>query len=161
MSATNRGAIRNASDFYPTPLSAFEPLIKYLPKDRVYWEPACGDGRLVKALKDSNIVASGNDIINDYDFLSDMTDHDIIITNPPFSLAFEFCRHAVNNAKEIYLLLRLNFLASKKRKAWFQKNEPSALFVLSERPSFTGHGTDATDYAWIAWGSEIKGIIHL
>jgi len=25
------------------------------------------------------------------------------------------------------------------------------MFVLSKRPSFTGKGTDATDYAWFVW----------
>ncbi len=34
------------------------------------------------------------------------------------------------------LLLRLNWLASQKRREWFKTHEPSALFVLSERPSF-------------------------
>ena len=31
------------------------------------------------------------------------------------------------------------------------ENTPTALHVLSKRPSFTGKGTDATDYAWYVW----------
>ena len=32
-----------------------------------------------------------------------------------------------------------------------KQNSPTSLFVLSKRPSFTGKGTDATDYAWYVW----------
>lgn len=164
MSATNRGAVRRESDFYATPLSAFTPLLPYLLKVRRYWEPACGDGRLIKAMRDFGIDACGADLNGPHprDFLLDDYCREGIITNPPYSLAFEFCQHAVAHADEVFLLLRLNFLASKKRKAWFQANEPSCLFVLSERPCFTDDGkTDATDYAWFYWGSRHKGIIHL
>ncbi len=181
MSATNRGSARSASDFYPTPQEAFIPLLQYLPRCeksdsgsvkmndsglvnfRHYWEPACGDGRIIRWLSDSGRIADGADIRQgvSYDYLKDKTMRDIVITNPPFSLAFEFCKHARQYSKETYLLLRLNFLASAKRAAWWKKNPPSALFILSKRPSFTGNGTDATDCAWFAWGSELKGFYWL
>jgi hypothetical protein len=48
----------------------------------------------------------------------------------------EFAAHGLEVASEMMLLLRLNFLASAKRRAWWKAHEPSALFVLSERPSF-------------------------
>lgn len=162
MSATNRGAIRRESDFYATPLSAFTPLLPYLDRNRMYWEPAMGDGRLCQAMQDFGLDADGTDLSFGSDFLEDTKRREGILTNPPFGLAFEFCQNAVANADEVFLLLRLNFLASKKRKAWFQANEPSALFVLSERPCFTDDGkTDACDYGWFYWGNRHKGIIHL
>ncbi len=161
MSATNRGAIRIQSDFYPTPESAFEPLIPYLPKGKYIWEPASGDGRLIRWMVEAGLEAGGNDLNSGYDFLADTEISDCIVTNPPYSSAMEFAAHAVLHADEVFLLLRINFLGSKKRKAWFQANEPSALFVLSQRPSFTGSGTDATEYAWYYWGPRHKGIFHL
>lgn len=166
MSATNRGTVRNKADFYPTPLSAFEPLLPFLPKVQI-WEPACGDRRLIRAINESydhksfGPIADGADIEGGYDYLTDTATRHCVVTNPPYSLAFEFAKHAVFYSKEVFLLLRLNFLASKKRAYWFRQNEPSALFVLSQRPSFTGTGTDATDYAWFYWGSRHKGIFHL
>lgn len=161
MSATNRGSVRSPNDFYPTPLSAFDPLVNYLVPNANYWEPACGDRRLIKVLNMCGFIADGNDLINGYNYLEDTNKYDCILTNPPYSLAFEFCQQAVKYSQHTYLLLRLNFLASIKRRAWFKSNEPSAIFVLSERPSFTGSGTDATDYAWIYWGNFIRGIFHL
>ena len=161
MSATNRGSVRNEYDFYPTPLKSFTPLLKYLQKEREYYEPACGDNRLVNELIKNQFIASGNDIQNGVDYLEDNTYRDVIITNPPFSLAFKFIQHARLHSKTTYMLLRLNFLGSKMRKEWFSENEPSSLYVLSERPSFTGKGTDATDYAWFGWNTHINGIYHL
>lgn len=167
MSATNRGAVRNERDFYATPKSAFEPLLPYIKAvDKVVWEPACGDLRLIKWMRDYGIQAYGSDIAlpsDGEDFLkSDGYQDECIVTNPPYSLAFEFCQHSVAMSEHVFLLLRLNFLASQKRREWFKAHEPSALFILSERPSFTGNGkTDATDYAWFYWGWVWTGIFHL
>ena len=77
---------------------------------------------------------------------------DLIITNPPFSLAKEFLEKSIKEADCVCYLLRLNFLGSQKRKPfWEDISTPDELLVLSKRPSFTGKGTDATDYAWFCW----------
>lgn len=160
MSATNRGAIRSDQDFYPTPESAFKPLLPYIPNLDI-WEPACGDRRLVRWMCEYGLPADGSDLTQGRDFLREFSPHSVIVTNPPYSLAMEFAIQSLAVAEHIFLLLRLNFLASRKRREWFKVNEPSALFVLSERPSFTGRGTDATDYAWYYWGDMHRGIYHL
>ena len=49
------------------------------------------------------------------------------------------------------MLLRLNYLGSITRHDWWKEYSPTSLYVLSKRPSFTGKGTDATDYAWFVW----------
>lgn len=161
MSATNRGTIRQESDFYPTPRSAFHPLLPFLPRDAEIWEPAQGDGRLVLYMRRYGLRALGADLNSGYDFLSDATARACIVTNPPFSLALEFCSHALEVSSEVFLLLRLNFLGSQNRKQWWVDHEPRCLFVLSRRPSFTGNNTDATEYAWFYWGSRHHGIRHL
>ena len=165
MSATNRGSVRNAQDFYATPKEAFDPMLPFIKRvAEVVQEPACGDGRLVVWMNQYGIKAYGSDLNGGFDFLADQRRHQTVVTNPPFSLAFEFCQHAVEHADHVFLLLRLNFLASIKRREWFKLNEPDALFVLSERPSFTPDGkTDATDYAWYFWSNNppFKGIFHL
>jgi hypothetical protein len=161
MSATNRGSIRQPRDTYPTPLSAFEPLIPYLPKGGPLWEPASGDGRLIQAMRRAGLEADGNDIAHGYDFLADNQSRFAIVTNPPYSLGFRFAQHAVAHAAHVFLLLRLNFLASRKRRCWFLLHEPTALFVLSARPSFINGRTDATDYGWLVWAPTLKGIFHL
>lgn len=167
MSATFRGAERQPNDFYATPLSALEPLlffINFLPSP--IWEPAQGDGRLVECLRKNGFAADGDDLQNGYDFLKDDKNRAVILTNPPFSLAQEFCDHAIKHADHVFMLLRLNFLGSQKRLVWWKRNNLGALFVLSQRPKFSKNkkgklGSDATEYAWFYWGPAWKGIFHL
>lgn len=138
MSATNRGATRNERDFYATPKEAFEPLLPYLWRTTEAWrDPACGDQRLIRWMTDYNLHASGADLLQGYDFLQDDNIYPGgIVTNPPFSLALEFCDHAIKHTEHVFMLLRLNFLASEGRWEWWVKHKPDALFVLSKRPSF-------------------------
>lgn len=165
MSSTNRGAVRNAADYYATPKSAFKPILPFLKEaPGPIWEPAAGDGRLVRWMRDAGLDAAGDDLSNGYDYLKDTSYRGgTVITNPPFSLAFEFCKHATNisgDEDEAWMLLRLNFLGSAKRAEWWRDHEPSALFVLSPRPSFTEGGTDSCEYAWFYWGERWNGIKH-
>ena len=74
---------------------------------------------------------------------------DLIVTNPPYSQAIDFLEKSLTFAKTVVSLHRLDFLASKKRHAFFQKNIPSIVSVLPQRPSFVGKGTDRYDYCWI------------
>lgn len=147
MSATGRGTKRSPQDFYATPWVAFSTLYsRYLRFNRgvTYWDPCAGDGRIVLWLSEQGHMAGGADIeprpskakIATKDFLEDHTRRDFILTNPPFSLAFEFVQHAHAVAPEVMMLMRLGFLASMERKEWLTENEPNALFVLSSRPSF-------------------------
>ena len=75
---------------------------------------------------------------------------DTIITNPPYSDAEDFIRKSVKIANHTFMLLRLNFLSSSKRVDLFNRFMPD-VYVLPNRPSFTGEGTDSTDYGWFHW----------
>ena len=160
--------MRHPNDFYPTPPWVTQAVMPYVMRNIVWHEPACGDGAICKVLSESHVEYSFSDLngapigMEGVNFLRDNTLRHGIVTNPPFSLAFEFCKHAVNHAPHVFMLLRLNFLASQTRSEWFKRHEPGALFVLSRRPSFTSNGkTDSTDYAWFYWGPEHKGIKHI
>lgn len=137
MSATNRGAQRIESDFYPTPEAAFKPLLPFIMAVGCeVWEPAAGDGRLIKWMRAAGIDCAGSDLTEGRDFLLDRERRKTIVTNPPFSLAQEFADHAIAHAEHVFLLLRLNFLGAQHRRDWWRQHEPSALFILSERPDF-------------------------
>ena len=168
MSSTNRGALRNKDDFYETPDWATDVIIPYLAPPGLVLEPSAGAGamkrRLVRAWPNATIesteldadraAASGS---NCGSFLhSELWGaYDLVITNPPFSLAIEFVEHALNIAKpngEVAMLLRLAFLETAKRTA-FHKAHPSDVYVFANRPSFTdGTSTDSAAYAWFCWG---------
>lgn len=78
--------------------------------------------------------------------------YDVIITNPPFSLAMEFIlRSLATYSRFVVMLLRLNYLGSAKRHSFLRQCAPD-IYVLPDRPSFKGTGeTDSIEYAWFVW----------
>lgn len=75
----------------------------------------------------------------------------VIVGNCPYADALAHVAAALREAKIVAMLLRLNFLGSAKRLDFWRRH-PADVYVLSERPSFDGEGTDATEYAWFVWG---------
>lgn len=76
----------------------------------------------------------------------------VVISNPPYSEADRFVRRAISQADRTWMLLRLNWLAGAERSRWLRENPPTDIYVLPNRPDFTGGGGEATDYAWMCWG---------
>lgn len=167
---------REAQDFYATPNWCYELLNSYIDWDKVYttMEPCCGDGRIVDWILKKNIKCVYSDIERRFDLpllrvcdylTTPMDKVDLIITNPPFSLAFEFLQKGLQESRSSCWLLRLNFLASNKRSKWFKEHEPDALYVLSKRPSFVNGKTDMTDYGWFIYDKldifKKHGIVHI
>lgn len=150
MSATNRGAVRSEYDFYATPKEPIEKILAEIDFSSIssFVEPCRGDGAIYDYIGCEKDYA---EIRESRDYLKMGFNCDLIITNPPFSIALDFLEKSLKEAKTVVYLLRLNFLGSQKRKEFWQKNPPTHLFTLSKRPSFTGKGTDATEYAWFVW----------
>lgn len=74
------------------------------------------------------------------------------IVNPPFLYWQEFLEKSLRECDIVMYLLRLGVLGSKKRHNFWQVHKP-AIYVMSERPSFTDDGhTDSEYYAWMCWG---------
>lgn len=174
MSATNRGSERVESDFYVTPSKTIHRFLEnyYDFNELTILEPSAGNGSICKVIKelypDSYIVANEireeeNDNLTgcsdevfheDYLKFTDKGKYDVIISNPPFSLAQEFLEKSFEIAgrnTDIIMLLRLAFLESKRRHDFWQKHPLSGLYILSERPSFINGKTDATAYGWFVW----------
>jgi hypothetical protein len=90
--------------------------------------------------------------INNTNFLTfNAGRYDLCIGNPPFTLAQEFVEKALSCSTQVMFLLRLGFLASKKRGKLFAEHPPANIWVLESRPSFTGKGTDSADYCVVHW----------
>ena len=153
---------RNEYDFYATPEWCYEKLDFPFHLFKPAHEPCRGDGRIVNFLKDRGLAVTSTEIREGEDFFDWSEQTDLIFTNPPFSIAQEFIEHSLEHAKCVVMLLRINFLGSKKRYDFWKKNPASAMYVLTKRPSFTGKGTDATEYAWFVWQKEeyVKPGIH-
>ena len=145
---------RRASDFYPTPPEVTVALLKFLrlPTQTHIWEPACGDGRMVKAMEAMGYTVTGTDIRTGYDFLSEPPMLcDWIITNPPFRLAADFIRRCAEHGKPFALLLKTQFWNAAKRYKLFWEITPTRILPLTWRPDFTGKGQAMMDMAWCVW----------
>jgi hypothetical protein len=79
----------------------------------------------------------------------------VAFTNPPYSIAWDVIKHAMQFAEQVVMLLRVNFLGSEGRAAWLKEHTPN-MYILPNRPSYGVNehgrkGTDATEYAWYVW----------
>lgn len=174
MSSTNRGSKRIANDCYETPEWTTQLLLNHIDKlEEPILEPAVGRGKIASVLVDNRYNdITGIDINPDFnpaiccDYLTwdKDKDYNTIITNPPFIYAQEYIEKSlsiVNDGGLVILLLRLNFLESRKRFGFWEENKPTFIYVLAERPSFFGNKTDSTSYAWYVWEKGNKNNISI
>lgn len=155
---------RRAFDFYPTPPEVTVALVRFLRlgSGLCVWEPACGDGDMVRALEACGLTVYGTDIRNGQDFLTrthpDGVDkhYNWIITNPPFAQSEEFIRHAAQIGKPFALLLKSQYWHAAKRIQLFRNIPPSCVLPLTWRPDFLfkEHDQKASplmDMMWCVW----------
>lgn len=88
---------RVASDFYPTPPEATVALMDFLdlPKGTKIWEPACGQGHMVKVMEQMGYAVIGTDIQFGDDFLK----------APPDGLRMDYHQPAVFPVRAVYRAL--------------------------------------------------------
>ena len=151
---------RRANDFYPTPPECTVALCEFLEdhfllwRGSRIWEPACGDGAMVRVFEDRGYTVIGTDIMQGQDYLTaDMPSGDVdwIITNPPFCLAQDFIRRSVQHGKPFALLLKSQYWHSAKRHKLFASCPPTLVLPLTWRPDFTGEGASLLDMMWCVW----------
>lgn len=180
MSATGRKpGVRPAYDDFATPSWCLTRLLEAVPLPGGGWlEPCAGAGGIIKAVnaRRNDVAWTAVEIQDKYedalkaletdveigDFLERPSEANgypapfaVAITNPPYLLAEEVARKCQALAEITVLLLRVNFLAGApvkhpERYTWLSAWTPD-IYVLPNRPSFDGEGTDATEYCWMVW----------
>jgi len=160
--STNNLGQRKKSDFYQTPYSMTWQLLEREMFAGTILEPACGDMAISKWLNNP----TNYDI--EVDFLKEKKNYDNVITNPPFSLSFEFITKAKEVARnKIALLLPLSYLHGKKRfdNIYQDKTFPLARIYVFTRYPMLGddlredgfYRTGMMVYAWFIWDKEWSG----
>lgn len=171
-SGNNQGQ-RKASDFYETPYSLTR---QFLDETSFIWnrdipilEPACGDEAIVKVLDEYKFrTIHYYDLQEGTDFMDEERKWPYLITNPPYSKAFEF----IQKAKQVVMfnfamLLPLSYLHGKKR---FDNIYQDTEFPLSRIYVFTRYPmlgeplredgkyhTGMMVYAWFVWDRSYVG----
>ena len=167
-----RAEPHDSLDWFPTPAWGTRALCEWIKPEYgslrrwTVHEPACGQGHMVKPLREyfDHVAASDifdygfpNAIVADFLF-APITDVDWIITNPPFRIADQFASTALGIARiGVALLVRTAFLEGVRRhKGLFSSSPPTDILQFTERlPMVKGRvskeATTATSYAWLVW----------
>jgi len=157
-------------DDFPTPMWATRALCEHVIDVRgtSVWEPACGRGHMARALREYALHVYATDV-HDYghggvkDFLwpGAPTEYDLIITNPPFRLAYQFVDRGLDIAQRgVAVLVRSVFIESIARyQNLFRDRPPAIMGQFTERvPMVKGRvdpeASTATSYCWLVWYRE-------
>jgi hypothetical protein len=157
------GYERVTDDLYETPDWVTRVLLDHIKVERV-WEPACGKGAMAKVMTAAGVDVAATDL-REYgygaklDFLAchDETARDIV-TNPPYSLADEFVRHALRLTAThhmwVAMLLRHEWDAGVTRDDILSPGgRYYAKIVLTDRPRWIAGTKERPrhNYAWYVW----------
>lgn len=153
-----------ARDVCQTPPYALLPLLPYLPNGKIIWEPACGEGILVNALIDLGYKVKWSDIIRDpkEDFFKfePRKGFDLIVTNPPYSLKYQWLERCYQLGRPFALLMPIDTLAAKTAQTMFSQYG-TEIILLDARVDFKmpnkGWDGAGADYSveWFTWGLNI------
>lgn len=113
-SCNNTGK-RRKSDFYETPYCLTQELLNIVKLKEPILEPACGNKAIVKLLLKQYDNIDFYDLEQGQDFLLETNKYKTIITNPPYSKAFQFIQKAKELCSNFYFLLPLSYLHGKQR----------------------------------------------
>jgi hypothetical protein len=172
-SANNASGLRKESDYYPTPKCLTRRFLDRwnIEKTFTILEPCCGEANaIVKILKEYNFsnITSHDLNVDGVNFLKYNEKVDYLITNPPYSLAYEFiCKAKEIVDKEFAMLLPLSYLHGKRRydDIWLDTKFPlKEIHVFTRYPMFDGMlredgkiKTGMVTFAWYVWDKNYKG----
>lgn len=161
MSQRESGYARIERDAYETPEWVTNALVCNLDYQGAIWEPACGSGKMVNALRVDFTSVYGSDIATGYDFLKvpvlPLREFRAIITNPPYALAQEFIEHALKLLEPmgvVAMLLRTDFDHAKTRQHLFGECKQFAKKLVLTRRIVWFDGPKAApsfNHAWYIW----------
>lgn len=162
-------------DLYETPEQAVAALLMAEDLPHTILEPACGPGAIVRVLRAAGHTVHATDLI-DYqcpdsragiDFLMGYeipSDVQAIVTNPPFKLAEQFVAHARSLCPKVYMLLRLGFLESERRRAILESGDFARVHIfrnrlpLMHRAGWTGpRASSGMAFGWFVWDADHQG----
>jgi hypothetical protein len=170
------GLEREKDEFYPTPP---EPTRAFLHAeiDRLrdfpaIWEPACGDGAMVREMESVGLTVRASDLIDRgcdadvrsfYDF--PVKPAPAIVTNPPFAECgwgngkARWLKHALDVLDVEYMALLLNwtFPGAGGLAPFWAEHPPARVYLMRWKIDFTGQGAPPMLNGWFVWDRKWKG----
>lgn len=184
----SRGRVEN--DYYATPPIATKMLFdnfNVCETGKEFLEPCCGGGHIAETIKSYygndvkidcfDLVDRGypNTQIQDFLEYKPEKEWDVIVTNPPYSLAAEFVMKSMECLKDggiLAMFLKVQFLEGQGRKNLFTKYPPKYVYVFRKRIGPWRNGEEFDEkgkswastmcFAWFVWkkGNQNEPIIR-
>lgn len=163
---------REANEHYVEPEWCSRRLFEVEPFVQEIWDPACGFGRIVESAKAHGHAAFGSDLVDRgyaparvFNFFTGAPAVCAnIVTNPPFNIAADFARRAIELTRHKVAIV---FPTARLNAAHWVRNTPLArVWLLTPRPSMPpGHviaaGGKATggkmDFCWMVFDRSHQG----
>lgn len=170
---------REGDEFYPTPP---EPTVAFLshPEEAarladfpVIWEPAAGDGAMVRIMEAFGHLVFSSDLIDrgigaeikDFFSFTGSPPSRAIFTNPPFDKVnwrdgkARWLYHALETLDVEYmaLLLPWPFPGAGGLGKFWAKHPPARVYLLRWKVDFTGQGAPPMLNAWFVWDRKHQG----
>lgn len=166
---------REKDDFYPTPAEPTRALlhaeIDRLRSFRRIWEPAAGDGAMVREMEMLGLPVISSDLVdrgcgaiirNFYD--SDVPLAPAIVTNPPFRECgwgngkARWLYHALDTLGVEYMALLMNwsFPGAGGLGTFWSRFPPARVYLMRWKIDFTGQGAPPMLNGWFVWDGETK-----
>ena len=137
-----------------TPEEAIIPLLKYIDSSKTIWEPTDpGNSKITEVLQrhGNKVIATHIDRGVDYLTSENTFEHDLIITNPPYSLKTQFLRQAYRLGKPFALLLPITALEGVERGKLYREYGLQVL-VLDRRINFLKQKRSCWfNTSWFCW----------
>jgi hypothetical protein len=157
--------VAQGMDACQTPPYALDPLLPYLNKFKTIWEPAAGEGYLVRALEDHKFNVVASDILKRKNFFDyePASPWDCIITNPPFSVKFKWLARCYQLGRPFALLMPVETLGARTAHKLF-KHHGVQIILLDRRVNFKMpfKGWDSSAQfptAWFSWQLDLPSQI--
>jgi len=160
----NRGGDTKESKPYDrcqTPYYAIDPLLPYLKPQWTIWEPAAGEGQIVSKLQQHGFRVIGTDILTGTNFFEAEPDAwQCQITNPPYSVKYDWLKRSYALGLPFALLLPLETLGTKSGQQLFEKYG-TEIILLNKRVNFKmpelGYSGSGAQFptAWFTWGLSV------
>ena len=124
-------------DSCQTPAYALNPLWEYLKPDWIVWESCAGEGMLVREFERRGYKTIGTDLLTGQNFFEYQPDNwNVQITNPPYSLKFDWLERSYQLGKPFGLLLPVEAMGANKAQKLFEKYGIE-IILLNKRVNFS------------------------
>lgn len=140
-----------------TPPYALDPLLPFLNPSQRIWEPAAGAGSLVAGMRNRGYTVEASELQQGQDFFQyEPPCWDVLVTNPPYSIKYDWLRRCYALGKPFALLVPVETIGAKQSQRLMERHGFEILLLDKRvnfsmpRLGFSGGGANFP-VLWLCW----------